>query len=218
MSTLMGYSMKEYFLTFGLILSLLSATGHTEIVLDSATHQVQSGSFGRYILVNGEKLVSAQRKVEEYAELSSAEPTIKYNFKFAYIGNWAVIGIPNSTSHWMFHNLAYWFLGYSGDQNFADKVIGIAVDESGSNRGYLVYGQNDQSRPEDSLYGQTQQGVDFIVNVPFDHVVLNQNSDREQLQSMLAEIGVNLPFKAPNIANSNSVTIEFHESLSTIPN
>ena len=195
--------MKHVLLTITLVLANLASA---DMVAYSTNKQMREASYERYVLVKGNSLNSAIQKLKDHGKLASPRPSIFYDFEISTSGTWTVIKLPSKTSHWMHHNITYWFLGWGpDDSNYADSVVGLAINCSGLS--YAVYGTNDASRPQDSLYGETSGGISFIVNIPFDELAIEHTSQIPEAPAVVSGL------KLPSGLKFSKVSLEYHESL-----
>lgn len=172
----------------------------------SAMKQIRESGHVRYILAKGNSLVSPIEKLKEHGKLASPRTSITYNFEVATNGLWTVFKLPDAASHWMHHNITYWFLGWGQDDpNYADAVVGLAINHDGLN--YVIYGTNDASAPQDSLHGQMSSGTSFFINIPFDELVINDDSERRKPPGVVSGL------KLPDGLEFSNLSIEYHESL-----
>jgi hypothetical protein len=198
-----GIRMKYVILTTILFFTNLVSA---DMVAHSTTKQISEASYERYIFVKGDYLKSPIQKLKDHGKLASPRPSMFYDFDTATSGSWTVIKLPSTTSHWMHHNITYWFLGWGPDDpNYADSVIGLAVNHSGSS--YAIYGTNDASEPQDSLYGETSGGTSFIVNIPFDELVIDHKSQIPKAPTVVSGL------QLPSNLKFSKVSIEYHETL-----
>lgn len=101
-----------------------------DMIESSTLKQIREGEFDKYILVRGEKLKFPIGKLEEHGELAAPRSSIFYEFQVSKSDDWTIFKLPASSSHWMFHNLTFWFLGWGEDDpNYADSVIGLAISK-----------------------------------------------------------------------------------------
>ncbi len=195
--------MKYVLLTITLLFANLVSA---DTVAYSTTKQLREASYERYILVKGNSLNSPIQKLKDHGKLASTGPSIFYDFEISTSGAWTVIKLPSTTSHWIHHNITYWFLGWGPDDpNYADSVVGLAINRSGSS--YAIYGTNDTSEPQDSLYGETSTGISFVVNIPFDELVIDKTSKIPKAPSVVSGL------QLPSGLEFSKVSIEYHESL-----
>ncbi|MDF1822520.1 MAG: hypothetical protein P1U64_13135 [Alcanivoracaceae bacterium] len=199
--------MKTVFIVL-LILGTVSA--QADILFDSTLHTMRNGSFDRYIYAKGERLDSFIAKFHEYAELASPQSPSAYDVQHGTIDGWGVLKLPPSTSHWMFLNVSYWFLGWGDeDPNYADEVIGLAVSKNPSVPSHVVYASNNYPGPTDSFYGLTSNGVSFVLNVPFDELTKGYRPSFPQIDDKIKLID----FSAPKVEGFNEIQVIFYGGL-----
>lgn len=140
---------------------------------------LRTANYDRFILVRGDKLKSAEEKLNEFGQLSAPENQKIYQFAKTQIGDWTAIKIPSDLNdYFLYHVLVYWFLGFPPeDNNYADKVIGISLDKSDKSD-YIVY--NDYSlekelKLHDELFGIFKNNEKFILNIPQDSFIVSKN-------------------------------------------
>ncbi|ROR94891.1 hypothetical protein EDC56_3704 [Sinobacterium caligoides] len=195
--------MKYILLTITLLFANLASA---DIVAYSTTKQMREANYERYVLVKGNSLKSPIKKLKDHGKLGSPSPSIFYDFEVSTNGPWTVIKLPSTTSHWMHQNITYWFLGWGPDDpNYADSVVGLAVNHNGSS--YAIYGTNDASEPQDSLYGETSNGISFVVNIPFDELAIDHKSKVPKAPAVVSGL------RLPSGLKFSKVNIEYHGSL-----
>lgn len=122
-------------------------------------------------MVKGVKLNSPIAKIQAYADLHG-RGIIKKEFGLSSFNNWTIIQIPDGFDYYYYHNLAYWFLGFGEDDlNFADEIIGIAINKIYRNEDYLIYNDNrlrEELGIKDDLFVIKRSNTKFIVSIPFD--------------------------------------------------
>lgn len=197
--------MKMKYVLFAAIF-LISSLATADMVAYSTMKQIMESSYQRYILVKGASLKSPLQKLRDHGTLASPRPSIQYDFEVAEVDSWFVFKLPHETSHWMHHNIAYWFLGWGADDpNYADSVIGLAINTNGRN--YVVYGSNDASRPEDSLYGRTSLGSQFVIDISFDQLAVQHKNEIPSVPGIVGN------FNLPDGLKFSTVSVEYHEAL-----
>ncbi len=199
-----------------LILIVGSVTGCKKETLQNS-YEIPGDANERYLIVRGQSLRSPITKLEDYGNLAFPNPEMEYAFEVDVLGDWTVFRFPGAESHWMFHNIAFWFLGFGADDpNYADQVIGIALGPD-ADSGYLLFGDNSEDRPVDSLYGLSQGGDRFLVNIPFDVYSEERNFSWNGVMKELTSIGIEDPFEAFPLASPKTVTVTFYHSLDQRP-
>jgi len=192
------------------ILLIASCLSFADIVSDSALHKMRSGNYDRYVYVRGQNLESPRSKLIEYANLGAPESPYIYQFEIGIESNWTVFKFPASTSHWMFLNVTYWFLGWGDeDANYADDIVGLAVARDSSSVSYVVYVSNDHPVPRDSMYGAMRNGLSYTINVPFDEVTVGYRGSVPSVEAALEEIG----FEAPEFGKVEVLDVTYYGGL-----
>lgn len=191
-----------------LLVSACDRDARMSAISDSIAHE----EYERYVLVRGRHLRSAIEKLEEYGSLAFPNPELTYDFKVDALGEWTVLRFPGSESHWMFHNVVYWFLGSRDDANFADEVIGIAI-ASDIQASYLVYGDS-ESGEFDALYGiTTLGGFRFVTDVSSDEYLRGGDAPWQKVMNELRSAGIENPLQNVPMPSAETVPITFYQSL-----
>lgn len=192
------------------LMLFLAQTTFADMDAAGTLNLIKRNFYERFVLVQGVSLKSPLDKLREHGNLASPSPSVFYDFEVAEIGEWTVIKLPKETSHWMHHNITYWFLGWGeGDPNHADFVIGLAKGYGGE--GYTIYGGNEPSRPQDSLYGRTSEGRSFLINIPFDELYIDYKNILPPPPDIVSFIDF------PQGLSFTVNKIEYHESLEQKP-
>lgn len=183
---------------------------NADLLSDSTLHKMRNGSFDRYIYVKGSNLVSPISKLKGYAELAAPQSPRVYQFEFVSNDEWTIFKLPSSTSHWMFLNITYWFLGWGNeDPNYADDVIGLAVAKNPSSASHVVYVSNEYPKPRDSMYGAMKNGVFYTINVPFDELTVGPVASVPSIDGILQKI----EFNAPKLEEVEKQDVTFYGGL-----